>query len=299
MASDASAYAGRVAIPDDVRTAAQLVMPDVASIHVELLEGGSSAFVARLELESPAGGQRSVVFRQHADRAVKEHTSLVASKEFHLTRALAQAGFEVAHPLALHPHVTSCGPWLVTEWVEGSTVVSEAEVDNALAQMAHFLARLHAVDITSLDGVGLAEIEDPVEALPGHLANDEIGVVVRGALDEGVRRRPNASVLLHGDFWPGNVMFERGRLVAVLDWEDAQLGDPLVDLACARVEVTCAYGHDACDLFTAEYLDCARRLTSELDQHDLALWDVYVAATALSAMHRWGLFSSGWVLHTG
>jgi len=278
-----------VAIADDVRAAAELIIPDVASVQVEALEGGSSAFVARLELESPSSGQRWVVFRQHTDRTGKDHTSGVALKEFHLTRALAQAGFEVAAPLALHTDAPSSGPWLVSEWVEGSTVVSEAEVGDALVQMSQFLARLHAMDLARLDGVDLAFIEDPVAALPRYLKNDEIGEVVQQALAEGVRRRPNPHVLVHGDFWPGNVMFDRGRLVAVLDWEDAQLGDPLADLACARVELTCAYGHHASELFSAAYLEAVRRLSCELDEHDLALWDVYVSVTALSGMHLWGL----------
>jgi aminoglycoside phosphotransferase (APT) family kinase protein len=37
--------------------------------------------------------------------------------------------------------------------------------------------------------------------------------------------------LVHGDFHYGNVLFDRGRVTAVLDWEIASLGDPLVDVA--------------------------------------------------------------------
>ena len=45
--------------------------------------------------------------------------------------------------------------------------------------------------------------------------------------------RPNPPALLHGDYWPGNILWKDGRLAAVIDWEDACLGDPLVDLAMA------------------------------------------------------------------
>ncbi|MFK7916734.1 MAG: phosphotransferase family protein [Ilumatobacter sp.] len=272
-------------VSPDMRAAAQSVMPDVVSVALEPLAGGSSAFVAVLVLESAAGVQRRVVFRQHTDRTGKEHNGLVASKEFHLTQELAGEGLAVARPLALHGSEACDGPWLVSEWVEGTTHVAAHDLDSALLQMGDYLARLHHVKPDRLSAPGIAQIEDPVEALPEHLLDDQIGRSIKHVLSAGVERRPNPSVLLHGDFWPGNVMFESGRLVAVVDWEDAKWGDPLVDLACARVELACAYGAEASGRFTASYL--ASNL--QLDEHDLPLWDIYVSSTALSAMHRWGL----------
>ncbi len=42
-------------------------------------------------------------------------------------------------------------------------------------------------------------------------------------------------VLVHADFHYGNMLFRDGRVVALLDWEIAQLGQPLLDLACLVV----------------------------------------------------------------
>jgi aminoglycoside phosphotransferase (APT) family kinase protein len=39
-------------------------------------------------------------------------------------------------------------------------------------------------------------------------------------------------VLVHGDYHFGNMLFERGRVVTIVDWEIAQLGQPLLDLCC-------------------------------------------------------------------
>lgn len=46
------------------------------------------------------------------------------------------------------------------------------------------------------------------------------------------QRAPQAEavVLVHGDFKPGNALIDQGRITAKLDWETAQLGDPLEDL---------------------------------------------------------------------
>jgi aminoglycoside phosphotransferase (APT) family kinase protein len=43
---------------------------------------------------------------------------------------------------------------------------------------------------------------------------------------------PRAPVLVHGDYHFGNMLFESGRVTAVVDWEIAQLGQPLLDPCC-------------------------------------------------------------------
>jgi aminoglycoside phosphotransferase (APT) family kinase protein len=98
--------------------------------------------------------------------------------------------------------------------------------------------------------------------------------------------------LLHGDFWPGNVLWKGGRLVAVIDWEDACLGDPLADLATARVELLCGYGHDAMEWFTTRYLSAHRATIGPLRLDMLPVWELYVSASALTSMSEWGLAPS-------
>jgi hypothetical protein len=90
--------------------------------------------------------------------------------------------------------------------------------------------------------------------------------------------------LLHGDFWPGNLLWRNSLLVAVLDWEDAAIGDPLSDLACARAELACAAGEAVSRRFTDEYLQ-----QTGLDASRLPVWDLYVSTAALMSMDQWGL----------
>jgi aminoglycoside phosphotransferase (APT) family kinase protein len=44
-----------------------------------------------------------------------------------------------------------------------------------------------------------------------------------------------APTLVHGDFHYGNMLFQGAEVVAVLDWEIAQIGQPLLDLGCLCV----------------------------------------------------------------
>jgi aminoglycoside phosphotransferase (APT) family kinase protein len=50
------------------------------------------------------------------------------------------------------------------------------------------------------------------------------------------RRPPEQEpTLVHGDYHYGNMLFAGAEVVAVLDWEIAQLGQPLLDLGCLCV----------------------------------------------------------------
>src|SRR3984893_16698125 len=44
--------------------------------------------------------------------------------------------------------------------------------------------------------------------------------------------QPGPPVLVHADYPFGNMLFDGGRVAAVIDWEIAQLGQPLLDLCC-------------------------------------------------------------------
>tara|TARA_Y100001960_G_scaffold220563_1_gene230694 strand:+ start:154 stop:603 length:450 start_codon:yes stop_codon:yes gene_type:complete len=75
--------------------------------------------------------------------------------------------------------------------------------------------------------------------------------------------------LLHGDLWPGNVLWQDGRLVAVVDWEDGAAGARLIDVAIARSDLSWGYGWDAMEAFTARY---ATRTGCDLSA--LPLWNL-------------------------
>jgi aminoglycoside phosphotransferase (APT) family kinase protein len=71
-----------------------------------------------------------------------------------------------------------------------------------------------------------------MERAPEELTG-EAPAVVRLLADAKPAERP--PVLVHADFHYGNMLFRDARVVALLDWEIAQLGQPLLDLACLVV----------------------------------------------------------------
>jgi aminoglycoside phosphotransferase (APT) family kinase protein len=254
------------------------------------LTGGVSADVFRLDIATAAGGRRRVVYRRHRSPGFKQQARTVTAKEHALLQALHRRGFAVPEPYLLHDTHAVGGPYMIMEWVDGSTDVEVGELPGALDQMAQFLVDLHTMEPLSPHLPELEPLEDPRTAIVPYLPPTETGERVRAALSSGqLAHLPVGAVVLHGDYWPGNVMWHDGRLVAVIDWEDAGLGDPMADVATARVELLCRYGADAMEHFSTRYLALARDRSESVWLESLLIWELYVAASALSTMGGWGL----------
>ncbi len=115
------------------------------------------------------------------------------------------------------------------------------------AAMAHELvdaiARLGQVDwrAAGLEGFGKPEgfLERQVDRWLAHLAKIQFRELpgLDGGRASGCASTPRASFtpgIIHGDYQFANVMFHHGneaRLAAIVDWEMATIGDPLLDLA--------------------------------------------------------------------
>jgi aminoglycoside phosphotransferase (APT) family kinase protein len=71
-----------------------------------------------------------------------------------------------------------------------------------------------------------------MDRAPEELTGQAPAVAERLRASRPPEREP---VLVHADFHYGNMLFRDGRVVALLDWEIAQVGQPLLDLACLMV----------------------------------------------------------------
>jgi aminoglycoside phosphotransferase (APT) family kinase protein len=250
------------------------------------LHGGVSAKVQALELILPDGTVDRVVVRQHGAASWKPLEAGVTSTEYALLEVLAGAGLPVPRPrLCDLSGLVLPAPYLVLPFIDGAKEPHSLSL--GLERMAGFLARLHALDVEALAlPETLPRRDDPVPELLEYLPD---GLeALRHLLEKpgaGQERRSKGSVL-HGDFWPGNILWQEDQIAAVLDWEDAAVGDPLSDLAGSRVELMCAYGESAMEVFTAHYL---RARGQAVDPEQLALWELLVSSAALAFMDRWGL----------
>ncbi len=253
------------------------------------LAGGVSAQVTALEIAERDGGTRTLVVRQHgaADRAANPR---IAADEYRLLHVLHAAGLPVPAPVYLDEAGMLFGtPLLVTAFVEGGPDFAPAPQALALRRLATLLARIHALDPAAH---GLDFLPDQAQTVAARLAarpadldaafhEGRIRDTLAAAWPFGPRNRP---VLLHGDFWPGNVLWRDGQVAAVLDWEDAQIGGPLADLANSRLEILWAFGPDALRRFTAAYL-----AEAPVDATGLPYWDLWATLRPMHQIASWGL----------
>lgn len=103
--------------------------------------------------------------------------------------------------------------------------------------------------------------------------------------DERVRSQgvPQAmSVLLHGDVWAGNMLFEGDRCVALIDWKTAGVGDPGVDLSGLRMQMALQYGQEAAAHVLDGWQEQAGRPATAVPY-----WDAVAALTTPTVMDDW------------
>lgn len=256
------------------------LFPDGRLTSTRRLTGGVSADVFRLEVESEDGESQAVVLRIHGN----SYGGHPADLEYRLLQTLHAGGLPVPEPML----VDSGGavledPYLVMSFVPGDTEIPDDAKENYIAQMASMLARIHAHPTAGLEDLPVRHnpLPEVFDFLP---EEDEWQPLVEYLGSLNATAYTGSDALLHGDFWPENLLWEEGALAAVLDWEDAARGDPLSDLAAARVELRYKFGVPGMQHFTECY-----RTYSVIDDRRLALWQIYVSAAACRYMGDWGL----------
>lgn len=88
----------------------------------------------------------------------------------------------------------------------------------------------------------------------------------------GIEPPEHRVVFVHGDVWPGNMIWTGGSEPVLIDWKTAGVGDPGVDLAELRKQVAITFGADAPAEVLRGWED-----GSGSPATDLPYWDVVAA----------------------
>lgn len=275
---------------------------DVALGPLELLEGGAVQLNWGFDATFDGGtlaGQHALVLRIGPPTPLPESRSKRA--EFAALIAAWRAGLPVPEPLFLcdDPQIAAEGAILMRR-LSGNAAPNSVRLAAATAgtgealavQLARVLASIHrvraggpvAID-TPRDRV--ATLRRWLDALDG---GNITHPVLRAALDwlDSAAPAPDRQGLVHRDFRTGNFLVEDGKLVAVLDWEFAGLGDPHEDIGwfCA----TCwrgDYAHLAAGGLaprTVFYDAYETRTGQRIDDSRIRFWEVF-------AHVRWALIA--------
>ncbi len=215
-------------------------------IEAKFISGGASNEIFRLE----RGGETLVLRRPprnvpkgRNETMMREYRVLSALRDTDVPHARVHAGCE-------DESVLGCF-FYVMDYVDGWTPMNRMDppFDTDLEarremgfQLIDAIAKLANVDwrAVGLEGLGKPEgfLDRQVDRWLAHLSSFQFREIP--GLDEAgdwLRQRTPTnfrSGIIHGDYQFANVMFAHGapaRLAAVVDWEMATVGDPLLDLA--------------------------------------------------------------------
>ena len=266
---------------------------------VEPMLGGGSC-----EIFSVRRGSDSWVLRR-APRYSSSSTAHDVLREFRILDAIKDERVAIARPIlsCADPDVFG-GPFYVMEHIAGVPIRSGvpsawADVPQthgaALEQLIDAIVDVHAVDWSA---GGLRDLARPERYLERQIerwrtqlhsyGGRELTVAddLTGWLDAN-RPADKPLALCHGDYKLDNVLFASDappRLLAIVDWEMASIGDPLVDLSWALIfhpSGTMPLGMSKEPVFARDHLPSKEALIdryaqrSGRDTSDVSWYDVF------------------------
>ena len=200
--------------------------------------------------------------------------------------AFAQnAKLKAPAPLALDQAGSWFGsPALLMEAAPGHADVAPRHRIAFVEDVASTMAAIHAADATGASGALLRphsvdDWEPPDEIPEGLLSRPLAGSVIDALRKSFADAERGGVVVNHGDFHPGNVLWRRHRLTAVVDWSGTRLGPRWWEVAYFRMEAAVLTDVRVADLLLREY-----EAIVGFGSPDQAIWDLL----CLYNGHRWG-----------
>lgn len=269
------------------------VVPGSRLVAMTEGEGSFSNTTYLLDGQRSDGSEFQVVARRYAtfgnyDRSEK------ARREYRTLELLSAHGVPVPQPLYLDDEGEYFGsPGIVTRYVEGALVQNPTDAHHWARRLARVLADIHMVPYEPVNGLLLDANAEVLWFLKGGTMPDYMAAHPLGpAVWEASRRlasklRPAPALLVHVDFWTGNVLWQGETVSAVLDWEEAARGDAAVDVAYCRMDLTLLGYPDAAAVFLDAYETATSKPTA-----NLALWQLAAAVRPMFNPDGWGILAA-------
>jgi len=267
--------------PDQAEQLLRAFNADLRVVRIWPLAGAVNSQVAGIEAERSDGRRCALVLRQYGPAMVRTEP-LIARNEYQLMKLLSAAGVPVPRPYLVDESAAIMpGSCVLMEYIDGERVHQPDDLGSFLRQLAAALAVVHGCRIPRTQVPFLADISDYAAAEFDNGVHIREDIVPEAAIRNAVRANwpppgVNEGAIVHNDYWPGNVLWRDGRIVAVIDWEEAAFGDPMADLANIRLEIAWHFGTAAMNMLTNEYL----ALRPSASTATLPVWDLRTALRA-------------------
>jgi len=242
-----------------------------------------------IEAVKPDGAISRIIVRRYSAYG-NRNRSEKARREFMALKFVRDNGIPAPEPIYLDEQGEILqSPGIVTKYVEGKHDMNPGNPDRWAAALAGMLAKIHALPCTIPDGSFILDANGEAAwflrdgIIPEFMQTHPQGIKVWEAaarLFKKIKFPPRS--LVHIDYWPGNILWQAGKISAVVDWEDAAYGDPAIDVAYARMEMSILGLAPAADTFLREY----EKLTGQ-EVANLIFWELAASAKPMFSPPTW------------
>jgi aminoglycoside phosphotransferase (APT) family kinase protein len=245
----------------------RLAGPSADITAIRRLEGGQHSQTWRVDTRDP---ESSVVVRQFpaGDRA--------AESECRVLQALQ--GLGGLAPVLLGGDLD--GSWsegqtsLLTR-LEGSADITPRDPLGWAAELGRALAVVHGVP------------PERTRQLPSVFEGRGSDQLLAGPLAPRVRASwrevtTSPEVLVHTDFWSGNVLARDGAVTGIVDWSGAARGPRGYDVSWCRLDLVLLFDRATADAFLAAY-----EAAADASVGDMSLWDSWALARSHTNVETW------------
>jgi len=263
---------------------------------VGLLAGSFSNHTHLVEASLPGGEPLNLVVRRYQEYGGYDRGEK-ARREFKAFELIHAHGIPGPEALLLDDTGEILGvPGIVTRLVPGALRLDAPDEPLAWARsLAVMLAKIHGIPLDEQARSFLLEANGEAtwflggESAPKFMQKFPGGARLWQAIHERYRYlQPATPALVHLDYWVGNVLWEAGEISAVLDWEEAACGDPVIDVAYARMNMYLMGLPGAAD----EFLHAYERETGK-PVENLGIWEMAAAARPMDAPEAWDMDRGG------
>jgi len=209
-----------------------------------------SSAVHQLTTQDGAGQRRQAVLRRYVRPELNAEEPDIAEREARALGVAESVGVPTPVLLAVDPAGTEAGvPAVLMSRLPGRVDWWPSDTGRWLRRLAGVLPAIHAAPRPPAGLIGPFAPDPQASYQPPPWARDPR--IWERAAD--ISREPAPvlpQVLVHRDFHPGNVLWRRGRVCGVVDWQSACIGPAVADVAHCRVNLL-TLGTDAAGQFTA------------------------------------------------